>query len=213
MKDGSKGEENDGKAKGSTPQPKDNSGNDEPDPLVEQAIIDFMGGTTTEDALAAFETCLPQQGLLDAGVTCTELRLYDEIDRAWSEADLLSDLATFAKENRSSIANGVGLAVCIAGTVVACGFVQVVAWGVRSQQRDGMAVSGADVADGVLSLGTLGLVRVPLSLVKQAAPATGALLKVAYAVPTATIGAANSVGCAIGGSGEGYCLTESVWAP
>ena len=117
-----------------------------------------------------------------------------------------------AWRHRSTIFSGGAVLAC-AGTVGAtCLFAATIAWGVRSQQRDGLSVSGADVADGVLSLGTLGLVRWPmLTATRGQLPAvTSALGRSAITSGTAgAVGAANFAGCFIASQsthGQQYCL-------
>jgi RHS repeat-associated protein len=71
----------------------------------------------------------------------------------------------WARRNRGAIATVAAAGVCIGSGGLGCGAMLAVAWGARSSQRierHGFRRSlGANIADGVLTAGTFGLVRAP----------------------------------------------------
>lgn len=131
---------------------------------------------------------------------------------------------SWAMRNRGEILTGVAVGVCFGSGGLGCGAALAVAWGAKSSQRIeryGFRRSlGANIADGVLTAGTLGLVRAPGQyLPKWAAQQRGPVpirppralsRKERYFVSgmsRGAVGGSNFVSCRIGrrcGSGS-YC--------
>jgi hypothetical protein len=124
----------------------------------------------------------------------------------------VDSLAQFVWKNRSAIASIGAIAFCASTVGAGCLAAATFAWGVRSQQRDGASISSADVADGVLTLGTLGLVRWPmLAATRGQLPVVASGLgRTAITSGTAgAVGAAGFAGCFIAiqsNHGQQYCV-------
>jgi RHS repeat-associated protein len=136
--------------------------------------------------------------------------------KAWNKTTRAARSAgSWAKRNRGAIATVGAFAVCLSPLgPLACGAAQAAAWGVRSQQRiqrHGFRRSmGANVADGVLTAATFGLLRVPGHYALGRAGRESLSKSQRFFVSGMTrgsVGGSNFVGCQLGrrrGRGS-YC--------
>jgi RHS repeat-associated protein len=119
-----------------------------------------------------------------------------------------------AWKHRDKIANGLAVGFCVSSSGLGCGVAMAVAYGVRAEMRvekQGVRGSlGVNIADGVLTGATFGLVRAPGKFaILNELGGSGLGVRAAAALFRGVSSGANFAGCQIAkrtGGGGSYCL-------
>ncbi len=142
----------------------DPNGNVAPSTNVRYSEYGSLSGQDIIDSMRGSASSGDRTGADLRGFRVEQLTLDRDNSRGHVGIVTWASIGRAVRDNRSLLI-GIASAASCAGTIGAtCIVLTAAAWGVRSEQRDGLGLSRADVADGILTLATLGAVKAPASL-------------------------------------------------